>query len=234
MLNRIFLLVLLMLIIIPATVYADSGESTRVADAKQHTYSGSGGYPYRDKSDYVLKELDLKNGDVVVDIGAGDGWWGRQMAKSVGAEGIIHASEVEQKKVDDMKKKLADVPQIKPYLSPLDGTALPENSCDLAFLSKTYHHLNEGSHVDYLRHLHTIVKPTGRLCVIEMNSALGSGRGAEHAWSPGLLIQQAEEAGWILVRCELMTGTYHFIAIFVQKELFPPQPSGGGRATERN
>jgi hypothetical protein len=67
-----------------------------------------------------------------------------------------------------------------------------------------------------------------------MNSALGSGRGAEHAWSPGLLIQQAEEAGWILVRCELMTGTYHFIAIFVQKELFPPQPSGGGRATERN
>ena len=90
------------------------------------------------------------------------------------------------------------------------------------------------ANADYLRHLHTIVKPAGRLCVIEMNLALGSGRGAGHAWSPGLLIQQAEEAGWILVRCELMTGTYHFIAIFVQKELFPPQPSIGGRATERN
>ncbi|HUT47628.1 MAG TPA: methyltransferase domain-containing protein [Sedimentisphaerales bacterium] len=232
--NRISLLVLLILIAVPAAVYADSDQSTRVVDAKQHAYDGSGRYPYRDKSDYVLKELDLKSGDVVVDIGAGDGWWGRQMARSVGAEGVIHASEVEQRKVDDMKEKLADVPQIKPYLSPLDGTALPENSCDLAFLSKTYHHLNEGSHVDYLRHLRKVVKPTGRLCVIEMNSALGSGRGREHAWSPGLLIQQAEEAGWILVRCELMTGTYHFIAIFVQQELFPPQPSRGGRATERN
>lgn len=232
--NRIFLLVLLMLIAAPVTVYADSDQSTRVVDAKQHTYGGSGRYPYRDKSDYVLKELDLKSGDVVVDIGAGDGFWSRQMAKSVGAEGVIHASEVEQKKVDDMKEKLADVPQIKPYLSPFDGTALPENSCDLAFLSKTYHHLNEGSHVDYLSHLRKVIKPTGRLCVIEMNPALGSGRSKEHAWSPGLLIQQAEEAGWILVRCELMTGTYHFIAIFVQKELFPPQSSRGGRAAGNN
>ena len=181
-----------------------------------------------------MKELDLKSGDVVVDIGAGDGFWARQMAKSIGTEGIIHASEVEQEKVDDMKEKLAEVPQVKPYLSPLDGTALPENSCDLAFLSKTYHHFNEGGHVDYLRHLKKVVKPTGRLCVIEMNPALGSGRGRQHAWPPGLLIQQAEEAGWILVRCELMTGTYHFIAIFVQKELFPPQPSRGRRSTGNN
>jgi len=234
MLNRICLFVSLILIAAPATVYADSGESTRVADAKQHAYGGSERYPYRQKSDYVMKELDLKAGDVVVDIGAGDGFWARQMAKSVGAEGVIHASEVEKRKVDDMKKKLADVPQIKPYLSPLDGTALAENSCDLAFLSKTYHHFNEGSHVDYLRHLRKVVKPAGRLCVIEMNPALASGRGKEHAWSPGLLIQQADEAGWILVRCELMTGTYHFIAIFVQKELFPPQSSRGSRAAERN
>jgi len=232
--NRIFLLVLLFLVTAPAAIYADSGQSTRVVDAKQHACEGSGRYPYRQKSDYVLKELDLKAGDVVVDIGAGDGFWARQMAKSIGAKGVIHASEVEQRKVDDMKEKLADVPQIKPYLSPLDGTTLPENSCDLAFLSKTYHHFNEGGHVDYLRHLRKVVKPTGRLCVIEMNPALGSGRGREHAWPPGLLIQQAEEAGWILVRCEMMTGTYHFIAIFVQKELFPPQPSRGGRPTERN
>ncbi|MBN2592881.1 MAG: class I SAM-dependent methyltransferase [Sedimentisphaerales bacterium] len=222
MLNRISLLILLILIAIPAAVYPDSDQSTRIVDPDQHAYKGSGGYPYRKKSDYILKELDLKAGDIVVDIGAGDGFWARQMAKSVGADGVIHASEVEQKKVDDMKEKLADVPQIKPYLSPLEGTALPENSCDLAFLSKTYHHLNEGGHMDYLCHLRKVVKPTGRLCVIEMNSALGAGRGTRHAWPPGLLIQQAEEAGWILVRCELMTGTNHYIAIFVQKELFGP------------
>jgi ubiquinone/menaquinone biosynthesis C-methylase UbiE len=206
-------------------LYADAGESTRIVGARQHALAGSGRNQYRQKSEYVLKELDLKGGDVVVDIGAGDGWWSRQMAKSVGDEGVIHAAEVEQKKVDDMKDKCADSPQVKPYLIPLDGTALPENSCDLVFLSKTYHHFNKGSHVDYLRHLHKVVKPAGRLCIIERHSGIpGGARAKEHGWSPGLLMQQAEEAGWIAVRCELITGTYHFIAIFVQKELFPPEP----------
>jgi ubiquinone/menaquinone biosynthesis C-methylase UbiE len=227
-----FILVLI-LITVPITTYADTGESTRVVDANQHSYAGSGRYPYRDKSDYVLKELDLKPGDVVVDIGAGDGWWAEQMAKVVGTEGIIHASEVEQEKVDEMKEKFADLPQVKPYLSPFDGTALDENSCDLAFLSKTYHHLNKGGHVDYLHHLRKVVKPTGRVCVIERFPA-ASGRGREHAWSPGLLIQQAEEAGWVPVRYELITGTYHYIAIFVQQELIPPERPRGRPQGRRN
>ncbi len=219
------LFVLLTLITGPVVLYADSEESTRILDAAQHALAGSGRNQYRERSEYVLKELDLKGGDVVVDIGAGDGWWARQMARFVGTEGVIHAGEIEQKKVDDMKKKCADSPQIKPYHIPLDSTALPENSCDLVFLSKTYHHFNKGGHVDYLRHLHKVVKPTGRLCIIERHSGIpGGARAKEHGWSPGLLMQQAEEAGWITVRCELITGTYHFMAVFVQQELFPPEP----------
>jgi len=224
MYNLIRFLAVLILFSAPAVAYCDSAQSTRVIDPDQHACTGGGGYPYRKNYEYVLKELDLKKGDVVVDIGAGDGWWAEKMAKFVGPEGTIHASEVKQGQVDRMKEKFTDVPQIKPYLCPTDSTALKENSCNLAFLSKTYHHLNKGGHVDYLRHLRKVVKPTGRLCIIEKHPALGSGRGREHAWSPGLLMQQAEEAGWIPVRYELITGTYHYIAIFVQRELFQPEP----------
>ena len=170
--------VLLTLIVVPAMLYADSGESTRVVGARQHALAGSGRNQYRKKSEYVLKELDLKGDDVVVDIGAGDGWWARQMAKFVGDKGVIHAAEVEQKKVDDMKDKCADSPQVKPYLIPLDGTALPEDSCDLVFLSKTYHHFNKAGHVDYLRHLHKVVKPTGRLA-LHNREAFGNPRRSE-------------------------------------------------------
>jgi len=229
------LLVSLTVVFVAAVLYADTGESTRIVDSRQHNLAGTGRNQYRQKSEYVLKELDLKPGDVVADIGAGDGWWARQIAKFVGADGVIHAGEVEQQKVDDIKAKCADSPQVKPYLIPLDGTALPENSCDLAFLSKSYHHLNKGGHVAYLCHLHNVVKPTGRLCVIERYSAIpGGARAREHGWSPGLLMQQAEEAGWICVRCELITGTYHFMAIFVQKELFPPEPERGRQQGDSN
>jgi len=149
-------------------------QSTRIVDPNQHVRTGASGYPYRAKSDYILKELDLKPGDVVVDIGAGDGWWAERMAEFVGGEGIIYATEVEKKKVDQMKEKFTDLPQVRPYLCETDSTGLAENSCDLAFLSQTYHHLNLDGRVDYLRHLRQVVKPTGRLCVIEKYSVIAT------------------------------------------------------------
>ncbi len=206
----------------------DSWEGTRVTDPKQHQLTGTGGYPYRTKSDYVLRELDLRPGDVVVDIGAGDGFWAERMAEVVGKEGTVYASEVEQDKVDRMKEKFGGLPQVRPYLCPTDGTGLPENSCELAFLSKTYHHLDADGRVDYLRHLRKVVRPTGRLCVIERYANIASQRNS-HAITLSQLVKQAEEAGWIAVRYELMTGTYHYIAIFVQKDLFPPERSSRRR-----
>lgn len=206
------------LMTIAGAALGDTPESTRIDDASEHACTERGGYPYRQKSDYVLDELDLKPGDVVVDIGAGDGWWAEKMAEAVGPDGVIHAAEVTEQKVDQMKERFTDTPQVRPYVCPLDGTGLDEDTCDLAFLSKTYHHL-EG-HVDYLKHLLDVVKPNGRLVVIEHTKSLAKGRAADHAWSPGLLTQQAEEAGWTLLRCELMRGTNHFIAIFAPRSLF--------------
>jgi predicted methyltransferase len=218
------LLTVLTLIGVTVGTHADTTESTRVVDARRHAAVGGSRYPYREKSDYILRELDLKPGDVVVDIGAGDGFWARKMAQVVGPEGAVHAADVDRESVDRIKAQSRERPQLKPYVCPTDGTALPANSCDLAFLSKTYHHLNEGGHVDYLRHLRKVVKPNGRVCVIERHPAIGAGRGRAHAWSPALLTQQAEEAGWILVRYELITGTLHYLAIFVQEDLFDAAP----------
>jgi len=196
--------------------------STRVEDANQHARTGDSSYPYRAWSAYVLKELDLHAGDVVVDIGAGDGWWSEQMAAHVGPTGVVHASEVDKRKLEQMKRRFAEKPHVKPYLSPKDRTGLPENSCDLAFLSQTFHHLDKPTRVEYLRGLKSVVKRTGRLCVIEKYSAIAT-RGASHGTSLSQLVREAEQAGWIPVRYELMTGTYHYLAIFVQKDLFGPE-----------
>ncbi len=179
-----------------------------------------GGYGYRESADFVVKRLRLRRNSIVVDIGAGDGWWASKMAARLGPKGLIHAGEVEQKKVDAMRTKWADLKQIKPYLCPTDGTGLEADSCDLAFLSKTYHHLNKDGHVAYLKHLKEVVKPSGKLVIIERHPALASGRSAEHGWLPGLLGRQAEVAGWMMLRCELIPGSDHFMATFVQPETF--------------
>jgi ubiquinone/menaquinone biosynthesis C-methylase UbiE len=175
-----------------------------------------GGYGYRDAADLVVKRLGLREGLIIVDIGAGDGFWSAKMAEKIGPKGVVHAGEVEQRKVDSMKKKHANIPNLKPYLCPTDGPGLEEDSCDLAFISKTYHHLS--NHVDYLRNLKKAIKPSGRVCIIERHPDYATGRGKEHAWMPGLLAKQAEEAGWMLLRHEMIRNSDHFMMILAQPE----------------
>ncbi len=173
-----------------------------------------GGFGSREAVDHVMQQLDIIPGSVIIDMGAGDGWWARHLAKHVGASGTVHAGEIVQKKVDAMAQKHRDVPQLKPYLCPLDGTGRPENSCDMVFLSKTYHHL-EG-HGDYLRHVAKVTRPAGRLAVIERHPDLASGQGKEHAWMPGQLVRTAEEAGWMLLTYEMIPNSDHYLSIFVK------------------
>lgn len=195
--------------------------------------SSFGGKGYREAAGYVVKRLGLRRNSEVVDIGAGDGWWSSKIAEKLGPKGVIHAGEVDQKKVDTIKEKWEAVPQIKPYLCPTDGTGLEENSCDLAFISKTYHHFDKDTHVDYLRHLKKVIKPSGRVVIIERHADLASGRGKEHAWQPGLLGQQAEQAEWMLLRCELIPGSDHFMATFVKPEAFAEKLSRRLKAAKR-
>jgi ubiquinone/menaquinone biosynthesis C-methylase UbiE len=194
--------------------------STRIEDEAVYRRSAGRRYPYRAKSDYVLKELDLRPGDVVIDIGAGDGWWSDLFAKAVGKKGVVHAAEVVQKHVDSMRKRFAKSPQVRPYLSDKDSTTLPENSCDLAFFSQSFHHLDSTTRIDYLRHLRKVVKPLGRVVIIEKYSRF-AGRSPSHGTNASALTKEAEDAGWVLARYELMRGTDHYLAVFVHRDLLP-------------
>jgi ubiquinone/menaquinone biosynthesis C-methylase UbiE len=212
-------------VITPCPAFAESDQTTRISDATQHHRKGPRKYPYREKSDYILNELDLKEGDVIVDVGAGSGFWAAQFAECVGESGVVHAAEIKKTIVDKLNARFEKTPQVKPYLAEPMSTGLPENSCDVAFLSQTYHHLNTDGHIEYLKHLRKVIKPTGRVVIVEKYTEIGLSPGEQHGTRLSRLVRQSEEAGWVPVRLELMTGTYHYIAILAQKELFPPEPS---------
>lgn len=194
--------------------------STRIVDRSRFD-SPTKGHPYRKRSDWILRELDLQDGDVVVDVGAGDGWWAGKLARHVGKDGIVHASEITDKLVDELKRQFTGTPQVKPYRSPLDGTGLPENSCDLAFLSSVYHHLyhNDKKPAAYLGHLHKVIKPDGRLVIIENYSGLPRTRTDGHGTRLSALIADAEQHGWFPLRCEFLVGSHHYLVILAQQEV---------------
>lgn len=205
-----------------ATMTHAASGTTRIEDADAMRKAHSPPKSSKTQQDYVLAELDLKPGDTVVDIGAGDGIWAGPMAKIVGESGVVHAGEVDQKKVDGMKTKFADLPQLRPYLCPTDSPGLPDRSCDMVFISETYHHFGTNAQIAYLQGLRSVLKPTGRVVIIERYTEIGVGQG-EHGTPLSRLVREAEEAGWVPVRTQLIPETYHYVAILAQKELFPAE-----------
>ena len=107
----ISLVLLLVMLVVVSSVRSEEEAtskwtSTRILDTKQHERKWPGSYPFRNRSDYVLRELDLQVGDTAIDIGAGDGWWSEKMAKYVGETGTVYAAEIAEKKSRFIEKEV--------------------------------------------------------------------------------------------------------------------------------
>lgn len=199
--------------------------TSRITDPQTFAQRDTTGYAHRQKVDFIVERLDIRPGDHVLDLGAGDGWWTDHLARKVGTEGTVHAAEVSDALVTRLEKRFAEVPQVKPYLCPQDKPGLPENSVDLVFISAVYHHLNKETRIQYWQELAKVVRPTGRVAVLETYPAIAL-RGKDHGTQLSKLVDEAEQGGWAAVEVWYLPGTQHYLAIFVQqKSFFPPSNS---------
>lgn len=193
--------------------------TSRITDAQAFSHRDTSGYAHRQRVDFILDRLDIRPGDQVLDLGAGDGWWTDYLAKKAGPEGTVYAAEVATSLVERLQKRFAATPQVKPHLCPQDKPGLPENSVDLVFISAVYHHLNKDTRVQYWKELASVVRPTGRVAVLETYPAIAL-RGKDHGTQLSTLIEEAEQGGWVPVETWYLPGTQHYLAIFVQQRAF--------------
>ena len=123
-----------------------------------------------ERADLLLRELGLKPGMAVADIGAGTGYYARRMAPLVGSGssgGVVYATDVQpemMKMLEDGAKK-AGLTNIKPILGGLKDVNLPDASIDLAIMVDVYHELEYPFEV--IESLVRALKPGGRIAYVE-------------------------------------------------------------------
>ena len=119
------------------------------------------------KPDEVVRALKLRPGQVVIDIGAGTGYFTRRFAQAVAPSGKAVGLDIEPDMVAYMQadaKKLGvknyDARVVKP-----DDPELAPGSADLVFFCDTLHHMD--NRVAYFRKLAVALRPGGRVAVID-------------------------------------------------------------------
>ncbi|MDF1826309.1 MAG: methyltransferase domain-containing protein [Verrucomicrobiales bacterium] len=120
-----------------------------------------------DNQKTIVKQLDLKPGMSVADVGAGTGLFTRLLAPEVGPAGKVYAVDIAGAFVNHtvMSSHARGLKQVEGVVCTAEDTLLPENSVDLVFICDTYHHFEYPAKT--MASIHRALKPGGRLAVID-------------------------------------------------------------------
>ena len=115
----------------------------------------------------LVKELKLKPGQVVADIGAGSGVLSILMAKDVGDTGKVIAVDVQQEMLDLLDKKLAKlgIKNVEGLLGTEKTPHLEPVSVDLAIMVDVYHEF--AFPYEMMSEIAKALKPGGRVVFVE-------------------------------------------------------------------
>jgi arsenite methyltransferase len=121
----------------------------------------------KNKPDQILKALALQTGQTVADIGAGGGYFSLRFADSVGREGRVFAVDTDPSFLEFIKSNAKEkgLDSVEAVLATENELHLPKGSLDLVFMRNVTHHLP--NRVDYFRKLKDMLKPEGRIAIIE-------------------------------------------------------------------
>jgi len=120
-----------------------------------------------ERTDLLLRALDLKPGMVVADIGAGTGYLSRRMARALAPSGRVLAVDVQPQMVAMLQRlaREAAITNIEARLGGEQDVQLPAGSVDLAIMVDVYHELSHPFEV--LASIVRALKAGGQLVFVE-------------------------------------------------------------------
>lgn len=118
-----------------------------------------------ERTDVLIKSLNLQKGMVIADVGAGTGYLSRRMADSVGKSGAVYATDVQPEMIAKLKSFTKNYPNVKPVLSETRQVNLAANTLDMAIMVDVYHELEYPYEV--VQSIIAALKPNGKLVLVE-------------------------------------------------------------------
>lgn len=180
---------------------------------------------YSEDISWLIDVLELKEGSVVADIGAGDGEETLALARHIGSAGEVYCTELGADSVQYLRNVIDSEPvsNVTVIAGAPSKTNLPEQCCDGIFMRRVYHHFEDPAAMN--KSLWRSLKPGGRLAVIDFaprgsESADADGRslGSQHGVTAETVIKELREAGFTLISSKKSCGRDVYVVMQKPKQ----------------
>ena len=168
---------------------------------------------------WLIEVLELEEGSVVADIGAGDGNQTLPIARRIGAGGKIYSTELGSEALDELRKAVesSELDNITVLESDPAQTNLPVMCCDVIYMRRVYHHIEDPASMN--ASLFESLKPGGRLGIIDFRPREEEGEpgnrasGDRHGVLPDTVIDELQAAGFELTNPAEQRGRYYYLVM---------------------
>jgi len=119
------------------------------------------------KKDEILQALRLRAGMFVADVGAGSGYFTIPIARAIGPQGKVLATDIRREMLDSIARRLRieNLENVELLLGRSDDPMLPPGKVDLILMVDVYHYIQERT--AFGKKLLAGLAPGGRLVVVD-------------------------------------------------------------------
>lgn len=159
----------------------------------------------------IFSALEIKEGQTVGEIGAGDGELSLAVARSVGPTGKVFTSELGRNRISTLESavKRSALAHVTVVEGDAARTNFPDACCDAVFMRNVYHHFADPGAMN--ASIFKSVKPGGRVAVIDFAPSRGRAEAARpadradddsHGTTAETVTKELTQAGFQVVRTD--------------------------------
>jgi ubiquinone/menaquinone biosynthesis C-methylase UbiE len=153
------------------------------------------------RPDQIMDALQIGEGSVVADLGAGGGWFTVRLARRVGPNGHVYAEDIQPQMIGAIQRRVAreQLRWVTPTLGTPVDPRIPEASVDAVLIVDAYHEMEQP--VALLKNVTRILKPGGVVGIVNhKKDGGGPGPPMDERVDPETVIADAKAAGLELKR----------------------------------
>jgi len=147
----------------------------------------------------VMDVIGVKEGMVIGIAGAGRGYFTFKMAPRVGSTGMIYANEINERKLNYIKKRCRreKIQNITAILGEVEDPLFPNRKMDMVFMCYVFHHLEKP--VEFMINIKSSLKPKANVIILEQDPAKTDDY---HFLEKEVVIKKIKVAGYQIIRLE--------------------------------